>query len=48
MKRAVVVFSGRQDSTICLIQVLKTYDEVHSVTFDYGQRHYVKFRLPKN
>ncbi|ATA18991.1 preQ(0) biosynthesis protein QueC [Gibbsiella quercinecans] len=39
MKRAVVVFSGGQDSTTCLIQALQHYDEVHCITFDYGQRH---------
>ncbi|CDG20125.1 7-cyano-7-deazaguanine synthase [Xenorhabdus poinarii G6] len=39
MKRAVVVFSGGQDSTTCLIQALRQYDEVHCVTFDYGQHH---------
>ncbi|KAB8310019.1 7-cyano-7-deazaguanine synthase QueC [Erwinia endophytica] len=39
MQRAVVVFSGGQDSTTCLIQALKQYDEVHCITFDYGQRH---------
>lgn len=39
MKRAVVVFSGGQDSTTCLIQALNQYDEVHCITFDYGQRH---------
>lgn len=39
MKRAVVVFSGGQDSTTCLIQALHRYDDVHCITFDYGQRH---------
>ncbi|ASV33205.1 7-cyano-7-deazaguanine synthase QueC [Candidatus Hamiltonella defensa] len=39
IKRAVLVFSGGQDSTTCLIQALHQYDEVHCITFDYGQRH---------
>lgn len=39
MKRAVVVFSGGQDSTTCLVQALHQYDEVHCLTFYYGQRH---------
>ncbi|WP_429115291.1 7-cyano-7-deazaguanine synthase QueC [Aeromonas veronii] len=39
MKKAVVVFSGGQDSTTCLVQTLAQYDEVHAITFDYGQRH---------
>ncbi|WP_367373870.1 7-cyano-7-deazaguanine synthase QueC [Pseudomonas lini] len=37
--KAVVVFSGGQDSTTCLIHALQTYDEIHCITFDYGQRH---------
>ncbi|AMG68397.1 7-cyano-7-deazaguanine synthase QueC [Providencia stuartii] len=45
MKRAVVVFSGGQDSATCLIQALKMYDEVHCVTFDYGQRHRLEIEV---
>ena len=37
--KAVIVFSGGQDSTTCLIHALQTYDEIHCITFDYGQRH---------
>ncbi|VFP87482.1 7-cyano-7-deazaguanine synthase [Candidatus Erwinia haradaeae] len=35
----VVLFSGGQDSTICLIQAMREYEFVHCLTFDYGQRH---------
>lgn len=38
-RKAVIVFSGGQDSTTCLIHALPTYDEIHCLTFDYGQRH---------
>ncbi|WP_088105301.1 7-cyano-7-deazaguanine synthase QueC [Halalkalibacter urbisdiaboli] len=37
--KAVVVFSGGQDSTTCLFWALKQFKEVATVTFDYGQRH---------
>lgn len=43
-KKAVVIFSGGQDSTTCLLQALQTYgkDNVETITFQYGQRHHIE------
>jgi len=46
-KKAVMVFSGGQDSTTCLIQALALYDEVHCITFDYGQRHVAEIEVAR-
>lgn len=43
--KAVIVFSGGQDSTTCLIHALTHYDEIHCITFDYGQRHHAEIEV---
>ncbi|KLV09248.1 7-cyano-7-deazaguanine synthase [Photobacterium aquae] len=48
MRKAVVVFSGGQDSTTCLIQAMAHYDEVHCITFDYGQRHKLEIEVAES
>ncbi|MBT5050011.1 MAG: 7-cyano-7-deazaguanine synthase QueC [Rhodospirillaceae bacterium] len=40
--RALVLFSGGQDSTTCLAWALDRFDTVETVGFDYGQRHRVE------
>lgn len=40
--RALVLFSGGQDSTTCLAWALERFDHVETVGFDYGQRHRVE------
>ena len=39
---ALVLFSGGQDSTVCLAWALDRYARVETVGFDYGQRHRVE------
>ena len=41
-RRALVLFSGGQDSTVCLAHALERYSHVETVGFDYDQRHLVE------
>jgi len=40
--KAIVLFSGGQDSTVCLLWALNHYDVVETIGFTYGQRHAVE------
>ncbi len=41
---ALVLFSGGQDSSVCLAWALARYTRVETVGFDYGQRHSVELK----
>jgi 7-cyano-7-deazaguanine synthase len=42
---ALVLFSGGQDSTVCLAWALQRFARVETVGFDYGQRHAVELAV---
>ena len=41
-RKALVLFSGGQDSTVCLAWALQRFSQVETIGFSYGQRHAVE------
>ena len=48
-RKAIVIFSGGQDSTTCLFQAIDEYgkENVETMTFQYGQRHSIELEKAK-
>src|SRR6185436_5519794 len=42
---ALVLFSGGQDSTVCLAWALSRFARVETIGFDYGQRHSIELEV---
>lgn len=47
MKKALVIFSGGQDSTTCLYWAMEKFEQVEAITFHYGQKHVVELNCAK-
>lgn len=47
MSKVMVVLSGGQDSTTCLFWAINNFNEVHAISFDYGQKHSVELKSAK-
>ena len=45
LDKALVLFSGGQDSTVCLVWALQRFAQVETIGFDYGQRHAVELEV---
>ena len=46
-EKALVMFSGGQDSATCLAWALNNFSSVETIGFDYGQKHSVELEIRK-
>ena len=46
--QAIVLHSGGQDSTTCLVWALKKFKKVYVISFDYGQRHKTEIKSARS
>jgi len=42
MKKALILFSGGQDSTTCLYWAKKHFQDIYAIGFNYGQKHKIE------
>ena len=49
MKKCIISYSGGLDSTVLLWKLFKSteYDEIHCISYDYGQRHDIEIECAK-
>lgn len=46
--KAIVLFSGGQDSTTCLYWAKKRFKKIYAISFDYGQKHSNEVNIAQN
>lgn len=46
--KTILLFSGGQDSAVCLFYALKHFASVETIGFDYGQRHHIELNVRKD
>lgn len=45
---SILIYSGGQDSTTCLLWSLKRFSQVQAISFNYDQRHNIELECAKN